>query len=130
MSLHSRDTNVSVFHFISTYSYGKTKASLFYHQLPILPRFTETEIYVRVGEYDFDTNNETKFIDLQVEKIISHQLYDKTLHKNDMALVKLSGLVEYTRYTRPICLPPAGYQVQVNQTAFIAGKPILSPPIL
>lgn len=77
---------------------------------------------MRVGEYDFETNNETKFKDYQVEKIISHQLYDKVSHKNDITLMKLGGLVEYSAYTRPICLPAAGYQVQTNQTAYIAGK--------
>ncbi|KAF5286324.1 hypothetical protein FQA39_LY04222 [Lamprigera yunnana] len=40
-----------------------------------------------------------------VSNIVSHQFYDKKKLKNDIALMKVSNPVDFSRYVRPICLP-------------------------
>lgn len=86
-------------------------------------RFTKKDIVVRLGEYDFNSNNETQYVDFKVLEIRSHPDYDHATHVNDISIVKLNKPVVYSSFIRPICLPKTNMDVY-KQSAVVAGKNI------
>jgi hypothetical protein len=84
-------------------------------------RITIKEIIVRLGEYDFTTNNDTQYIDYRLSNIILHPDFRKETQKNDIALVKLNKPTEYNAFIRPICLPDVDVQVY-GRVAIVIGK--------
>lgn len=44
-------------------------------------------------------------IDVSVEKVISHHMYKPKAGQHDIALLRLSRNILFTKYVRPICLP-------------------------
>jgi len=79
------------------------------------------DICVRLGEYDFNIKNETKFVDHRVTDIRMHPDYDETTHVNDIAIMKLKKPAKYSSIIRPICLPEKNMEVY-NKNAVVAGK--------
>lgn len=94
-------------------------------------------IAVRVGEWDLTSTTDCeKFVDeeicndptadISIQTKITHENYDPystSLH-NDIALLRLSRDVEYSRSVQPICLPFINkFRVAnfVNQTLSVAG---------
>ncbi|XP_039754063.1 CLIP domain-containing serine protease 14D-like [Pararge aegeria] len=77
-----------------------------------------TGINVTLAEYDkrtfprdckYDLGRKPKCIDnvlMFAEEVILHPQYDDEQLHNDIALVRLQGYAPYTRFIRPICLPP------------------------
>ncbi|XP_055850341.1 serine protease easter-like [Episyrphus balteatus] len=75
---------------------------------------------VRLGEWNTSTDKDCEvdtrgikncadsYIDVTIEKLIRHEKF-KILSfegpRNDIALIRLSRIVDYTDYIRPICLP-------------------------
>lgn len=76
---------------------------------------------VRLGEYDFSTVNETQFVDYGISEIIFHSDYIIRTQKNDIALLKLDKIVEYTAFIRPICLPKEDVEVY-GRIAMVIGE--------
>jgi len=101
-----------------TYSTGKI-SNLF--NFVLFFRYTKKELVIRLGEYDFGSNNETQFIDYKASDIRLHPDYDLATHKNDIALVKLNRSVIYNTFIRPICLPKTNMEVY-TKSAVVAGK--------
>lgn len=76
-------------------------------------------VAVRLGEYDTtstidclkDTDDSLncadKHVDVPIEQIVYRDDYDPTYKTspNDIALLRLSGQVQFTNYIKPICLP-------------------------
>lgn len=71
---------------------------------------------IRLGEYDLskdidciksDCNNPV--VNMGIEEVIPHPQYDdSSQHKqNDIALIRLNGVVQYTDFIKPVCLPSA-----------------------
>lgn len=75
---------------------------------------------IRLGEYDLFEDDETKYQDIFVKTIETHESYDPSTKQNDIALVKLERSVEYNQYVRPLCLP--NIDVKPNETIFVAGS--------
>ena len=75
------------------------------------------KITVRLGEWDTTTNPDCDdsyidgsicndpHVDIDVEDIIVHKDFNPLTTRNDIALLRLSKNVEYTRFIQPICLP-------------------------
>ncbi|KAF5298265.1 hypothetical protein FQR65_LT09776 [Abscondita terminalis] len=72
---------------------------------------------VRLGDYNVKTYQDcTKIykgelecsdlvVDVGVEKIIVHPLYNSTVYQHDIALIRLKHSITFSDYIRPICLP-------------------------
>jgi len=84
-------------------------------------RYTKQNFVVRLGEYDFTTNNETKYIDYRVTDIRIHPDYDHATHANDIAILRLNKPTVYNSFIRPICLPKTNMEVY-KKNAVVAGK--------
>lgn len=78
------------------------------------------DIFVRVGEYDLATANETLTNDVEVQEIRSHEDYDPSTYEHDIAILKLAEPVKYSIYTQPICLPLPS-QDFTNTIAIVSG---------
>ncbi|XP_050055390.1 trypsin II-P29-like [Aphis gossypii] len=83
-------------------------------------KFTKQDFVVRLGEYDFTSNNETQYIDYRVTDIRVHPDYDQATHANDIAIVKLKRPTIYNSFIRPICLPKTNMEVY-KKNAVVAG---------
>ncbi|XP_055373766.1 serine protease easter-like [Condylostylus longicornis] len=83
---------------------------------------------VRLGEHDIETNpdcvidiNKNKecapvHVDVTIEKAIVHENYNASskTQSNDIALLRLSKPINYTKYIRPICLPISSNLQELN----------------
>lgn len=67
-----------------------------------------------MGEHDIRTNPDCdahicadKYIDFQIEEVISHERYDAKVRNlaYDIALIRLAGSVKLTQFVSPVCLP-------------------------
>jgi len=83
-------------------------------------KFTKQDFVVRLGEYDFTTNNETQYIDFRVTDIRLHPDYDQATHANDIAILRLKRPTIYNSFIRPICLPKTNMEVY-KKDAVVAG---------
>lgn len=92
-----------------------------YVHLCLYCRYTKQNFVVRLGEYDFTTNNETKYIDYRVTDIKLHPDYDPATHGNDIALVRLNRYTLYNSFIRPICLPKTNMEVY-KKAAVVTGE--------
>ncbi|KAM9835984.1 uncharacterized protein ACBR49_019658 [Aulostomus maculatus] len=69
-------------------------------------------IYVRLGEFDVlvDDGNEATYL---IESIVSHNNYRPDTYHNDIALVKLTTPIKFSRYILPACLPEQEFAEKV-----------------
>ena len=58
---------------------------------------------------------------MQIEKIVLHEQYDSSNFDYDIALIKLSNPISYTERVKPVCLPPAGLDVNVGTKCWVTG---------
>ncbi|XP_066995254.2 venom protease [Anabrus simplex] len=82
--------------------------------------FTPRDITVRLGEYDLQTQDETRSKDFRVMEFRVHESYERTTYENDIAIIKLQRPTVFNSYIWPICLPPAGRNF-TNETAIVTG---------
>lgn len=75
---------------------------------------------MRLGEYNFANNEETRAVDYAVESIISHEDFEKATYFNDIAVLKLVKPTTFNTYIWPICLPPIDRSFE-NKTVIVAG---------
>ena len=75
---------------------------------------------MRLGEYDFTKNNETRSKDFMVKYIYVHDEYDIATYENDIAIVRLDKPTTFNSYVWPICLPPRN-RVYENENVTVAG---------
>ncbi|MPC46327.1 Proclotting enzyme [Portunus trituberculatus] len=73
--------------------------------LPLLNSFNASDITVRLGEYTFDTNNETLHSDFTVASAKVHEEYDDVTYHNDIAIITLERSTDFSNDVWPICLP-------------------------
>ncbi|XP_060654202.1 serine protease grass-like [Drosophila nasuta] len=87
-------------------------------------------VSVRLGEHQLSTEPDCRNIgrkekcappveDIEVEKIFKHENYVRLNGHNDIALIKLSRAVVFSRTIRPICLPTT--DVNVNENFLVTG---------
>lgn len=85
---------------------------------------------MRLGEWDLNTEKDCQFeiycsdpvLDVPVAQIIPHETYLPKSKENDIALIRLSTSVKYTKWINPICLPFGENvrKVQLDEAGFIA----------
>ncbi|KOC59163.1 Proclotting enzyme, partial [Habropoda laboriosa] len=83
-------------------------------------RFQPRDIKVRLGEYDFESAEESRSLDFAVSEILTHPYFDYSTYENDVALVKLHRPTIFDSYIWPVCLPPIG-QTFANKSAVVTG---------
>ncbi|XP_063381401.1 venom protease-like [Cydia fagiglandana] len=83
-------------------------------------RWKANELFVRLGEYDFERNNDSRSYNFRVVEIRQHEDFDHTNYHNDIAILKLHRPAVFNTYVWPICLPPVGLSA-INQSAIIIG---------
>lgn len=67
---------------------------------------TNSQIRVRVGEYDFSRETEQlPYVERSVSKKIVHPQYNFYTYEYDIALVKMDQQLEFAAHIGPICLP-------------------------
>lgn len=77
---------------------------------------------VMIGDHDITSNSETSTARLvEVGQVISHPDYDSNTFDNDIALLKLSNSLEFSREVAPVCLPPDPNNQYVGVTATVTG---------
>ncbi|XP_046753174.1 phenoloxidase-activating enzyme 1-like [Diprion similis] len=77
---------------------------------------------VRVGELDMNSNTEpAEPQDSLIEASTIHPDYSKPRHYNDIAIVRLKTPVRYSKYVRPICLPPDDGNLYENAPVTLTG---------
>jgi len=79
---------------------------------------------VRLGEYDFDQEGETKDQTFTLASMKIHERYDDVTFENDIAILKLNGVATRSESVWPICLPPPNEQF-TNRRAFVIGERLL-----
>ncbi|XP_058462770.1 CLIP domain-containing serine protease B4-like [Malaya genurostris] len=85
---------------------------------------------IRLGEWDLQTEKDCDSnsacsdppIDVGIEKIISHEGFNKLTLINDIALIKLNRSVNFTDFISPVCLPLSGNakNLDTDETVFTA----------
>ena len=84
---------------------------------------------IRVGELDFSQLDEEDADpeDVPVAGVTVHPNYKPPKYYNDIAVLKLSHSVEYSRYVQPICLPdPGSMETYAGAQAVLTGWGYLS----
>jgi len=76
---------------------------------------TEGEIRVRVGQHSLLESTPM----LNVSKIVMHKDYDTVSQFNDIALLRLTNPIQFTKDILPICLPPS--DLEDPDGLFVAG---------
>lgn len=74
---------------------------------------------VQLGKYDL-TSFYPKTREFRVFEIISHPNFDSTYLENDIAILKLQTLIEYSEYIQPICITENNDQFN-NRVGFVPG---------
>jgi len=67
--------------------------------------FTQDQISVRLGEYDFTTQGETGEQTYKLSWMKMHENYDPKTFENDIAILKLNQDAKFTQSVQPACLP-------------------------
>lgn len=84
------------------------------------------KLRVKLGDHNINTCCETKITEVGVANIIKHKGFSqRTLH-NDVAILKLSSSVTYSKTVRPVCMAPYGANVPGETTATVTGWGMLS----
>ena len=79
------------------------------------------EITVRLGEHNLDVINGTER-DFAVDGIWTHANYSYRLLKNDIALLRLAGKVNFSEMIQPVCLPPNDIDLSGSRTYVIGAS--------
>ncbi|XP_073505008.1 serine protease 27-like isoform X2 [Phyllobates terribilis] len=75
---------------------------------------------VRLGAYQLQVS-ELNTVDISVSSIIVYPSYSKITNTGDIALVRLSSLVNYTNYIQPVCLPSASVTFPCGMNCWVTG---------
>lgn len=74
------------------------------------------QLLVLLGKFDLSNSNEPGSIAKDVDRIIVHPdwKYDEVKYDADIAILFLSGDVEFSEYIAPVCLPTARVNVPID----------------
>lgn len=64
-----------------------------------------TQLHVTIGEYDLKNSELTKSESLSVRTMIIHPDFQCGRYTNDIALLEVGKLIEWSRSVKPACLP-------------------------
>ncbi|XP_022114790.2 venom protease [Pieris rapae] len=74
-------------------------------------RWKAEDLFVRLGEYDFQRTNDSRSYNFNVIEVRQHELFDSSNYHHDIAILKLHRPTVFNTYVWPICLPPRGLQL-------------------
>ena len=60
-------------------------------------------------------------VDLDVDQIITHPLYNANTRDNDVSLIKLKSQLQLSPSITPICLPKPDVSISVGSHCYITG---------
>lgn len=75
---------------------------------------------MRLGEYDFESTEETRALDFSIVEISIHPDFDMATYENDIAVIKMHRPTIFDSYIWPVCLPPVGRSFE-NESAIVTG---------
>lgn len=75
---------------------------------------------VRLGEYDFESTEETRALDFFIVEIRIHPDFDTATYENDIAVITMHRPTIFDSYIWPVCLPPVGRSFE-NESAIVTG---------
>ncbi|XP_006608287.2 proclotting enzyme-like [Apis dorsata] len=78
------------------------------------------DVRVRLGEYDFESTEETRALDFSIVEISIHPDFDTATYENDIAMIKMHRPTIFDSYIWPVCLPPIGQSFE-NESAIVTG---------
>ncbi|EGI59947.1 PREDICTED: trypsin-1-like [Acromyrmex echinatior] len=70
-----------------------------------IDRFDVNKLIARILEHDWNSTDESKTQDFQIERAIRHPSYSTINYDNDIALLKLKDAIKFQDSMRPACLP-------------------------
>jgi hypothetical protein len=85
-------------------------------------RFSQSQISVRLGEYDFTTQGETGEQTYTLSGMKMHENYDPKTFENDIAILKLSQDAQFTQSVQPACLPIGDSDYNNVKVKFVFSK--------
>ncbi|KAF7995590.1 hypothetical protein HCN44_006697 [Aphidius gifuensis] len=80
----------------------------------------KSKVTVRLGEYDFTRDDETRALDFHITELKVHPNFDGSNYDNDIAIIKIHRPTIFNTYIWPICLPPVDLDVE-ERSAIVAG---------
>lgn len=84
---------------------------------------TPARVIIQLGKYNLQFND-ANTAEYQVFEIVMHEKYSNFDYNDDIGLLKLSQVVQFTRFIQPCCLYPAEKQDLnnvVNKKGFVVG---------
>jgi len=79
-----------------------------------------SSITARLGEHNTRLNEGNEEV-ITLSRVFNHPLYNKKTLDYDIAILKLSKPVKYTKYIRPACVPSSGFKIDSGKEAFVSG---------
>ncbi|KAL4716247.1 hypothetical protein ACJJTC_004741 [Scirpophaga incertulas] len=83
-------------------------------------RWRAEELHVRLGEYDFQRNNDSRSYNFRVVEKRQHEDFQMPSYHNDITVLKLHRPAVFNTYVWPICLPPFGLDL-TDQNVIVIG---------
>ena len=84
-------------------------------------RFSQNQIRVRLGEYDFETEGETEAQTFNLQSMKMHEQYNPQTFENDIAILKLDRNAVFSKSVQPACLPVQPNFDYTNTRATVTG---------
>lgn len=85
-----------------------------------LAPFKQSDIQVKLGEYDFTQAGETLDQTFNVAWMKNHENYNDVTYEHDIAMIRLDRAATRSKSVWPICLPPPSERF-TNRRAFVIG---------
>ncbi|BFF98020.1 venom serine protease Bi-VSP [Drosophila madeirensis] len=80
-------------------------------------------IFVRLGEHDLSTDTETRHVDIDVARYVSHAEYNTRNGRSDIAILYLKQNAQFTDKITPICLP---HTPQLRGKSYVGYMPFVA----
>ena len=77
--------------------------------LALCSRFRQSQIRVRLGEYDFENEGETESSTYDLASMKMHEQYDPQTFENDIAILTLDRNVIFSKSVQAACLPDSDF---------------------
>lgn len=77
--------------------------------LALRSRFRQSQIRVRLGEYDFENEGETEASTYDLASMKMHEQYDPQTFENDIAVLTLDRNVIFSKSVQAACLPDSDF---------------------
>uniref|UniRef100_A0A914Z190 Neurotrypsin n=1 Tax=Panagrolaimus superbus TaxID=310955 RepID=A0A914Z190_9BILA len=77
------------------------------------------DFVIEIGDWDTEVDEGTEQ-EFNISRLHFYPLYED-IFQHDIAIVEINGLIEFSPYAQPICLPPTGYLYQPGQKCVVTG---------